>query len=351
MTCPVEEIIPAQYQDGYRAKATAIPFRQDDRIFLGMRSYPWSDKAIDLSKCPVQDPCVSELLGVLAEDLTRLNTPLWDEEQLTHGLRWVLVHADGQCKTGHRVILVFSHPGETKNFCKQPDVLQDHPDVSILVTTSKPPSNKILRTMPESLRGELATRFKTDELTFEALPPTWTPVAPRNLSAIIHNAVALLQPQPDETILELGCGAGTVSVAMGAKGANVLGVDADRWAVQAARNNAMAVAQNHHRFQHGTADRAVRRLISKNIRANSGIVHSIRLPYGKKVLELLELFGITKILYISPTATSLARDLNVLMDQGFTVTRLIPVDQLARTAHVMTLTLLNKPRASTLRRC
>jgi 23S rRNA (uracil1939-C5)-methyltransferase len=140
-----------------------------------------------------------------------------------------------------------------------------------------------------------------------------------------------------DRLLEIGCGVGTLTLPLAARFAGGIGVDAVRSAIDDAHENQRraGIGEDRLQFRVGWADRAVRRLAAGRARAETVLLHSIRLPYGPPVLDLLPALGARRNVYVSPAPVSLGLDLAHLRATGWTVERVVPVDQIPGTAHIM----------------
>lgn len=142
-------------------------------------------------------------------------------------------------------------------------------------------------------------------------------------------------------MLEVGCGVGTLSLGLARRAGRLTGIDVVRAAVEDAAANAARAGVTNATFRTGRADHALRRLLAAGERADLVVLHAMRRPYGADVLRRVPALGARRILYLAPSAPSLAEDLTHLPAWG--VRRLGFLDQLPGTAFLLTLCVL-EPR-------
>jgi len=267
-------------RDDYRAHAQARPI---DGV-LGLYPHPGHQEPVDLSRCPAQTPAARAILG-------RIVPP---EEVET--------------------VLVQAHGGRAR--------------VALRAGTAR------------LVRGDAIVSLDVDGDRLEASWPAWTPQSPDSLPALRRAVVDWLDPTPDDDVVEVGCGVGTLSLPVARRAASLLGVDETRVAVaDAARNAAHAGVSAS--FRVGRARKSLRRLIATGVRADLVLIHAMRRPLGPAVMSAVAAMRPRRVLYVAPSAASLARDLAV---SSLMPTRIGFIDQLPGTAHLLTLAVLERER-------
>ncbi len=312
-------------RDGYRARAVARALASDDGLVLGLRAR-FGAPPVALAGCPVQTPATRALLAQVQAALRARGVTPFDPETETGTLRHVVVEAAGPVR---RVVLVTAAPTTLLD-----DLLPPADDLGVFVDLVPPGRFDTLR-RPRHVAGPPAADFEVEGDRFEATLPAWLPQSPASLAAVRAAVLDLLAPGVDETVLELGCGVGTLSLALARRAAVVVGVDLERAAVLDAARNAQAAGVDNATFRVGRADHAVRRLLAAGQRADAVVVHAMRKPYGAAVMRPLAAFGPRVVVYIGPSPAGLARD--VATAPWLRVDRLIFVDQIPGTGGLLTL--------------
>ncbi len=143
----------------------------------------------------------------------------------------------------------------------------------------------------------------------------------------------------DKLIFDLYSGTGTIAQILAPVASKVIGVEIVEEAVEAARENAVLNSLDNCEFIAGDVLKVIDEIEDK---PDIIVLDPPRDGIHPKALGKIINFGVDKIVYISCKPTSLARDLEVLIEQGYKVERVCPVDMFPGTAHVETVVLLSR---------
>ena len=314
-------------RDGFRGRLSAgncggIP---------GMRAHP-GHPPVDLRRCPAQTPEVRAALAVLWADLAAAG-----------------VQSDVQ-----RVLLTTTDTAETRAILTVDDAnaaahvrssaLVERPGRSIFTSVlgQKAARSRRAEEVTTLLQGCTALTFRRGEDHLTATLPAWTPQSPDSVPMLLEWAREALQPE-GASVLELGCGVGTLSLPLARSAAHLLGVDCVRPAIADAQANATRAGVENAAFRLGFAHHAVRRLLAGPQRFDAILLHGMRQPFGERLMGVLPALGAARIAYAAPLTSSLADDLRAL--PGYTIERLDFLDQMPGTAHLMALASLRRGAA------
>ncbi len=148
-----------------------------------------------------------------------------------------------------------------------------------------------------------------------------------------------LDPRGHERLLDLYCGAGAFALPLAAAVSEVLGVEEYAGAVEDARATAAANGLANVRFEVGRVERALAQL-------DRGFEAVVLDPprrgcHPQALAELLRLAP-ARIVYVACHPATLARDLKTLAAGGYRVARVQPVDLFPQTAHIESVTVLER---------
>ncbi|MCB9537005.1 MAG: methyltransferase domain-containing protein [Myxococcales bacterium] len=312
-------------RDGYRARAVARALPSEAGLVLGLGAR-FGAPPVALAECPVQAAATRTLLAQVQGALRARGVTPFDPTTETGTLRHVVVEAAGPSR---RLVLVTATPTRALD-----DLIGPADDLGVFVDVVPPGRFDTLR-RPRHVSGPRAADFVVGADRLEATLPAWLPQAPASLAAVRAGVLELLAPRADEGVLELGCGVGTLSLALARRAATVVGVDVERAAVLDAARNAAAAGVGNASFRVGRADHAVRRLLAGGQRADVVVVHAMRKPYGAEVMRPLLAFSPRVVVYVAPSPAGLARDLAAA--PWLRADRLIFVDQIPGTGGLLTL--------------
>ena len=152
-----------------------------------------------------------------------------------------------------------------------------------------------------------------------------------------------------ESVWDLYCGIGTISLFLAGKAGHVYGVEIVPQAIADAKDNAKRNGFSNTEFFVGKAEEVLPEFYAEHKNEKTDMLHPDvivvdppRKGCDEKCLETILLMKPERIVYVSCDSATLARDLKVLAEGGYEVKRVRAVDQFAHTTHVETVVLLSK---------
>ena len=145
--------------------------------------------------------------------------------------------------------------------------------------------------------------------------------------------------KPDKTVFDLYSGTGTIAQMTASTAEKVVGVEIVEEAVEAAERNALENGITNCRFIAGDVLKVLDELEEK---PDLIILDPPRDGIHPKALPKIISYGVDRIIYISCKPTSLARDLEIFLQNGYEAERAVAVDQFPWTANVETVVLLSQ---------
>ncbi|MCC6671746.1 MAG: 23S rRNA (uracil(1939)-C(5))-methyltransferase RlmD [Planctomycetes bacterium] len=151
----------------------------------------------------------------------------------------------------------------------------------------------------------------------------------------LYTAVAeALAPMPQDVVLDLFCGSGALAQHLAARGAGVYAVDMDHRALADARAGAVLAGTDRIEWRAGRAETIARRLWQAGRRHRLATVNPPRSGMPRDLPPWLPRLGVARLVYVSCSPPTLARDLAVLRELGYRLERCVPFDQFAQTYHL-----------------
>ena len=155
-----------------------------------------------------------------------------------------------------------------------------------------------------------------------------------------------------ETVWDLYCGIGTISLFLAQKAGKVYGVEIVPQAIEDAKNNAALNGINNAEFFVGKAEEVLPAFYEKKKDTDADMLHPdvIVVDPPRKgcdgvCLETMLKMQPERIVYVSCDSATLARDLKVLCEGGYELCKVRAVDQFGNTTHVETVVLLSHKKA------
>ncbi len=145
-----------------------------------------------------------------------------------------------------------------------------------------------------------------------------------------------------ETVLDLYCGAGTITLALSDHAKKVLGAEIVPEAIDDARENAVRNDVRNVEFFCGDASDVAKKLAQEHLRPDVITVDPPRKGLAADVVESIAEMQPERVVYVSCDSATMARDVKRFAELGYTATRAAAVDMFPRADHVETVVLLSK---------
>lgn len=189
------------------------------------------------------------------------------------------------------------------------------------------------RVWPEGAEPRLCYRLPAFDLELKFHPMDFTQVNPYINEQMVSLAVELLDPQPDDRVLDLFCGLGNFTLPLATRVHSVVGVEGGEAMVARGKENASHNRLNNVEFH--AAD--LTRPLEGQPWAHAGFTKLLIDPPRSGALELVSkitVFKPQRIVYVSCDPATLARDAGELAKQGYRMTVAGVMDMFPHTTHV-----------------
>ena len=179
-------------------------------------------------------------------------------------------------------------------------------------------------------------------LRFRLSPRSFYQVNHGQAQRLYRAAIELAQITKNDTVLDLYCGVGTITLAMAGAAGWVIGVEVIPQAVADARDNARRNGIENAEFFCGDAGAAALELEKQGIRADVVVVDPPRKGLNADTIEALHRFSPRRIVYVSCDPATLARDVALLKERGYHLETALAADLFPRCSHVESVVCLSK---------
>ena len=171
-------------------------------------------------------------------------------------------------------------------------------------------------------------------LNFRLSPRSFYQVNHAQAQRLYEAAIAQAEITKADTVLDLYCGVGTITLCMASAAGKVIGVEVIPQAVEDARDNAARNGIENAEFFCGDAGQAALELEKQGIKADVVVVDPPRKGLNADSIEALARFAPRRIVYVSCDPATLARDVALLKERGYTLKNALAADLFPKTAHV-----------------
>ncbi|MCH5256250.1 MAG: 23S rRNA (uracil(1939)-C(5))-methyltransferase RlmD [Lachnospiraceae bacterium] len=213
--------------------------------------------------------------------------------------------------------------------------------ISISINTER--TNVIMGKEVRTLWGSSYIEDSIQGVTFRISPLSFYQVNPIQTEKLYNLALEYAGLTGKETVWDLYCGIGTISLFLAKAAKHVYGVEVIPQAIEDARENARINGIDNVEFFAGEAEEILPEKYEKEgIYADVIVVDPPRKGCDVKCLETMLVMKPERIVYVSCDSATLARDLRVLVDGGYEVERVRGVDQFGQSVHVETTVMMQK---------
>lgn len=179
------------------------------------------------------------------------------------------------------------------------------------------------------------------DVKYRISPLSFYQVNPVQTGKLYETALDYAGLTGDETVWDLYCGIGTISLFLAQKARKVYGVEIVPEAIADARENAKINGINNVEFFVGKAEEVLPEQYEKNqVYADVIVVDPPRKGCDEICLDTIVKMGPKRVVYVSCDSATLARDLRYLADRGYEVVKVRCCDMFGHSTHVETVTLL-----------
>ena len=179
-------------------------------------------------------------------------------------------------------------------------------------------------------------------LTFRLSPRSFYQVNHHQAQRLYEAAISQAEITKEDTVLDLYCGVGTITLCMASAAGKVIGVEVIPQAVEDARDNAKRNGIENAEFFCGDAGEAALELEKQGIKADVVVVDPPRKGLNADTIEALARFAPRRIVYVSCDPATLARDVALLKERGYVLKNAMAADLFPRCAHVESIVCLSK---------
>lgn len=213
---------------------------------------------------------------------------------------------------------------------------------SISLNMNKKRSNVILGDKVKTIWGKEYITDKIGDISYEISPLSFFQVNPQQTWKLYSKALEYADLHGEETVWDLYCGIGTISLFLAQKAKFVRGVEIVPAAIEDAKRNAQINHIENVEFFVGKAEEVLPREYEKNgVYADVIVVDPPRKGCDAMLLKTILKMQPKRVVYVSCDSATLARDLRFLCDNGYELKKVCGVDQFPQTVHVESIVLLS----------
>jgi 23S rRNA (uracil1939-C5)-methyltransferase len=339
---PLDPIVPAVQEYGYRNKLEYSFSSGEDGLVLGFHRAGRWDEVIDVEECLLTTDVGNAIREAVKRWAREEGLEPYDQETGTGYLRHLVVR-EGR-NTGQVLVVLVTAPGERFDADFLVETLTAIPEVRSIHWAVNDRPAEVTNLPTRLLWGEESIEEELCGLRFRIRPNAFLQTNTAMAEVLYGLARESAGLTGSETVYDLYCGTGTIGLSLAASATSVWGVEISEESVACAIENAALNGIENARFFAGNVGQSLEELAEKAGPPDVVVVDPPRAGLAGKALRRTGALRAPRVVYVSCNPTTLASDLAVLRDDyGYVLERCTPVDMFPHTPHIESVSRLVLP--------
>ena len=333
----VEEILGAKNPEHYRNKSQ-YPVGADGSIgFFQARTH----KVVPIRRCLIQTEAADRTAQAVGEWMRRYKISTYDETTGKGLVRHVCVRVNRKGESLCCVVVNGNKVPREPELAAYVTAAMPH-TVGVLLNSNTRRGNVVLGDKYRTLFGRNYLMDTLCGLEFKLSMPSFYQVNRDQAEVLYGKALKFAGLTGNETVLDLYCGIGTITLCLAKAAKRVIGAEIVPPAIRDAKENALRNHIENAEFFCGDAADIAAKLESDGLRPDVVTVDPPRKGLAPEVIASVAAMGPEKVVYVSCDPATLGRDVKIFREFGYEAKRAAAVDMFPGTAHVEPVVLLSK---------
>lgn len=317
----------------YRTTAKLTVAGKFSEPFIGIYRRASHD-VYNLEQCPIHHPLIDKVVEAVRKGIKKGKVQVYNPQSKMGLLRYLVVRVSTFEKKA-MVVFVTSKRSFNEIHHLGRYVQELVPEVEVVVQNVNPTEGNVIMGQKDFfLTKKLYLTERIGDVSFRISPRSFFQVNNGGAHLIYNKVREWAGLTGVETVLDLYCGIGGISLFLAGSANNVIGVEVVEEAVADATMNARINGIKNCRFEAGDVADLLDEMTEENQSVDVAVLNPPRKGCDMKVLESVAALGPKSIIYVSCSPQSLARDLEVLAKRGYHCPEIQPVDMFPQTVHV-----------------
>lgn len=334
-------ITGAEQTDGYRNKVQFPVQEQNGKPAAGFFAGK-THTVIPVAHCRIQPDCADRIRAAVLDWMRKYSIRAYDEAAHTGYIRHIYIRFGTE--SGQILVCITAN---TQQLPKKKQLVQTllaaEPGITTIVfSPNTKKGNTVLGTEFLPLYGDGTITDTLCGLQFRLSAPAFYQVNHAQAERLYEKAAALAGLTGEETVLDLYCGTGTITLCLARHAKKAVGVEIIPQAIEDAKFNAAQNGMDNAEFYCMDAGAAAKLLAERGEKPDVIVVDPPRKGVSADVIEAIATMQPQRVVYVSCDPATLARDVKLLTEKGYTLRSAEAVDLFPKCAHIETVALLSK---------
>lgn len=332
------------------ASPQALHYRNSAKLVVGGRyNAPivgiykrGSHDIVDISDCPLHHPLINRIITTVKKGIVKGRVPVFHPRSGEGLLRYLVIRVAEQ---DNRAMVIFVVANRSYNEIHHlaAFLAREVPEVTVMAQNiNQSAGNVILGDKDILITKERSLLATLNGIRFLVSPRSFFQINSGSAAIIYRKVVEFAALSGGETVLDLYCGIGAISLHLAKQASSVLGIEVVEDAVQDAVTNAKLNKIKNCIFIAGDAANIMHKLKSEQAAIDVVILNPPRKGCEASVLKHVATLESQKIIYVSCSPETLGRDLQQLHGLGYKTLQIQPVDMFPHTPHIENVALLTR---------
>ncbi|HOD65368.1 MAG TPA: 23S rRNA (uracil(1939)-C(5))-methyltransferase RlmD [candidate division Zixibacteria bacterium] len=330
----VDEMIGCAELYNYRNKMEFSFHTAPGGFTLGLHRRGQFDDIFDLDRCYLQSELSNRIVRWIRDFVVRTRIPVYDVANHTGYMRFLVIR-QGK-RTGQTMVNVVTNYGDFPDRQRLVrDMRAELPEVTTLVHNQNGRiSNIAVGESEQVLFGLGYIEEQLFDCRFRIRANSFFQTNSIQAETLYRTCFEMLRPGPSERVFDLYCGTGSIAILLAGYVQHVVGVELVKDAVDAAVENAACNNVGNVEFHHADVKDYLALIEGSSVRFDTVIVDPPRTGLHPKALRRLLRLDPPRILYVSCNPATFARDARLIVDAGYDLPLVRPVDMFPHTMHI-----------------
>lgn len=340
-TVTADTIIGADAVTEYRNKGIFAVSAVDGRARAGFYRQR-SHQLVCAEDCLIQNELCRKAAECVCRFMDENAIPAYDEESGKGVVRHIF------CRKAFygsdAVVCIVAAKGFGGKTAALVDALRSScPELSgIVLNINKSSGNTVLAGDFYTLWGKAEIEDSLLGISFSIAPQAFYQINPPQAERLYSKALEYASAGSDDLVLDLYCGAGTISLCLARNAGRVIGAEIVPQAIENAKANALRNKIDNAEFICADAGQAAEELFRRGTRPKAVVVDPPRKGMDEAAISAVASMEPERIVYVSCNCATQARDILRFSQLGYTLEKACAVDMFPRTSHVETVALLSR---------
>jgi 23S rRNA (uracil1939-C5)-methyltransferase len=317
----------------YRNKSQFQVGKYKDTVIAGLYTKN-SHKLINIDHCLVQHEDTNIVTNKVKQIIRDLNLSIYNERKHSGSIRTIVVRTAFRTDEIQLAIVTATDDFPKKKLFIE-EVKKRLPQVTSFVqNVNEEKTSLIFGNQTEDLFGKVTITEHLGDLSFELSARAFFQLNPLQTVKLYDEVKRQAKLTGEEKVVDAYCGSGTIGMWLAKSAKEVRGMDIIKESIIDARKNAKKHVITNAHYEAGKAEQLLPKWLKEGWRPDVVVVDPPRTGCDQAFLATVVKIKPKRMIYVSCNPSTLAKDVHMLISNGFQVEHVTPVDMFPQTAQV-----------------